>query len=846
MPSSQTAEPNPSKRLPPPPQVGADSSSPPLAPDVQAELLRGILGALESVGAPNGAQEILLVHLDGEKVIRYISPSVHALTGHLPGEVIGKKWGDIFGYLESELHPYFDDQSRLLQRDRLITDMALPCRDGSRRIFTWRLYKHPATPDPSGMALTMLGLDVTAQRSQLAQAKETDRRLQERDRLLSSLQELNRQLGRSMNLQHLYRLIFREIAQRFLGAPHLAVALISKDRSHFLCDFAIVDKEEIDHTTFPPMSVGVGPTSDCYRTGEPQIVDLAAQRANLPPGRIIHVGADNQLPNSGLYVPLRAGDTIIGVMSVQRYESNAFDETDLDLLSVLAGMAGAAIQNALLYRKLEEQADQMQTIMNAISHGLVLLDRSWHLLLANPMAQKYLKVLDGIADDGRLSRLGALSSQEILAHSLSEPDVPLDIVTQSSPPKTFEIQCAAIGPAAAPGGWVMVIRDVTEERQAQRYAQQQERLAAVGQLAAGIAHDFNNIMGAIVIYAQALQLQAGDSHARRRLETIVSQANHAANLIRQILDFSRRSVMERAALDLVPFVKELVQLLHRTLPENIHLDLQYERNAFVVDADITRIQQALMNLAVNARDAMPNGGDLSIHLHHLWVDETTPPPAPGMHCGDWLGVEVADTGTGIAPEVLDHIFEPFFTTKEVGEGTGLGLAQVYGIVRQHGGEIRVESRVGAGTTFSLYFPLLDEPAPTAPLARRAGQPLAPAQGNILVVEDEAAMREALEEILAMKGYTVYQAANGADALELLNDTGNIDMILTDLVMPLMGGQELSQAVLHTQPQMPILLMTGHPRQSLEWIQNEQEKIHWIQKPFSADDILEKVGELLAR
>lgn len=846
MASSQPAAPNPVERPTSALQASAGASSPSLPPDLQAELFRGILGVMESVSAPNGAQDVLLVHLDPEGVIRYISPSIQHLAGYRVAEVMGQKWNDLFGLLAVDQSPYFDESSALLQKDVIITEMALPCRDGSERILTWRLYKHPSTHDHPGISLTLMGLDVTSQRARLAQAKEADRRLEERERLLSSLHGLSRQLGRSMNLQHVYRLIFREIAQRFLGSPHLVVALVSADRSHFVCDFAIVDKKEIDHTAFPLMPIGQGPTSDCYRTGKPQIVDIAAQRAKLPQGRIVNVGEDDQLPNSGLYVPLFAGDVIIGVMSVQRYEINAFDETDLDLLSVLAGMAGAAIQNALLYRKLQDQADQMQTIMNAVSHGLILIDRNWQVLLANPVAQKHLEILDGIAGDGRLTRLGTLSIESILDHSRREPSAPLDVVTESNPPEIFEIQSAAIGPQATPGGWVLVIRDVTAERQAQRYVQQQERLAAVGQLAAGIAHDFNNIMGAIVIYAQALQLQASDANARRRLDTIVSQANHAANLIRQILDFSRRSVMERTALDLVPFVKELVQLLQRTLPENIHLDLRYDRNTFVVDADITRIQQALMNLAVNARDAMPNGGNLTIHLRYVMVDEATLPPTPGLRGGAWLGVEVTDTGTGIPPDIVDHIFEPFFTTKDVGAGTGLGLAQVYGIVQQHGGEIQVESRLGEGTTFHLYFPLLDEPAQAAPTTRRGDHSLAPTQGAILVVEDESAMREALEDILTMKGYTVYQAANGADALKLLGATRNIDMLLTDLVMPVMGGQELSRAVLRMKPEMPILLMTGHPRQSLEWVQSEQERIHWIQKPFSADDVLDKVGELLAR
>lgn len=813
---------------------------------LQDDLFNGMLGVLESVTAPNGAQDLLLVHLDPEGIIRYVTPSILFLTGYKAAEIVDRRWSELFGTLAENSFTYFDAESNLFKKDAIITEMVLVARDGSQRVMTWRIYRHPATHDRPGGAITMLGLDVTEQRKRLTQAKETGRRLDEQNRLLGSLHALSRQLGRSLNLQNIYRLMHKEIGQRFLGSPHLVVALVSEDRSHFVCDFAIVDDKEVDHTTFPKYAIGEGPTSDCFRTGEPQIVDIRALRTNLSPGRIIHVGEDSQVPNSGLYVPLNAGDTVIGVMNVQRYEINAFDETDLDLLAVLGGMAGAAIQNALLYRKLQEQANQMQTIMQSINHGLILIDCNWQVLLANPAAQSYLSILDGITPDGRLTKLGDVEIERLLEGCNGGIPKTLDLVSRSKPPHTFEVQGAAIGAKEDPSGWVMVIADVTDERQAQRYTQQQERLAAVGQLAAGIAHDFNNIMGAIVIYAQTLQMQTTDTGGRRRLDTIISQAKHASNLIRQILDFSRRSVLERMVVDLMPFIKELVQLLRRTLPENINLELSYDQNAFVIDADITRIQQALMNLAVNARDAMPNGGDLAIHLSHLVIDKNQPSPVPTMQLGHWLDFSITDTGTGIPPEVQDHIFEPFFTTKEVGAGTGLGLAQVYGIVQQHGGEIAVQSQVGEGTTFHLYFPLIDEPTQLVTPPALSRELSNPSEATILVVEDEAAMRAALEDILRLKGYKVILTANGKEALKVIETTPDVTLILTDLVMPVMGGEELRDAVHQLKPDMAILFMTGYaPPHSLAWVQQQPNRLQLIQKPFSADDILARIGEMLA-
>lgn len=829
------------------PQSGPGGSLAPESPSAAGlpeALLQGILGVFESISAPNGAQDLLLVHMDAEGTVLYVSPSIQYLAGYKASEVIGQNWFELFGVIETSPYIYISTESRLVAKDAIITEGVLPARDGSERVLTWRIYQHPAGHDKEEGDVTMLGVDVTTQRARLAQAKEADRRLDERDRLLASLHALSRQLGRSLDLQRLYRLMYREIARRFLGSPHLVVALLSDDHTYFYCDFAIVDNEQVDHTTFPPLSIGEGPTSDCFRTGEPQIIDLLALRSNLPSGRVIQVGEDTQLPKSGLYVPLTAGDAVIGVMSVQRYETNAFDETDLNLLSVLGGMAGAAIQNALLYRKLQEQAEQMDTIMGTVRHGLVLLDRHGQVLLANPAGESYLALLGNITSDGETTHLGELPVTEILEKSSQDPATPYDAVLEGASPRTFEIQSAVIGAADASGGWVMVIRDVTDEREAQRYTQQQERLAAVGQLAAGIAHDFNNIMGAIVIYAQALQLQTSEPAGRKRLDTIVNQANHAAALIRQILDFSRRSVMEKMPLDLMPFIKELVQILRRTLPENIYVDFQHMESEYVIDADATRIQQALMNLAVNARDAMPGGGTLHIELGRITVTDSDQ-PVPGMKPGAWLELTVSDSGTGISADVLDHIFEPFFTTKAVGAGTGLGLAQVYGIMQQHNGEITVTSQIGQGTRFGLYFPLLDAPAQEPETRSPTGLGQQGSGGAVLVVEDEDAMREALDDILTMHGYTVYLAADGMEALGILDVHPDISLVLTDLVMPILGGEELSQAVHEQYPTMPVLFMTGHPRQSLEWAQQSQSYIHWLQKPFTADEVLDRVTELVA-
>jgi nitrogen-specific signal transduction histidine kinase/ActR/RegA family two-component response regulator len=400
-----------------------------------------------------------------------------------------------------------------------------------------------------------------------------------------------------------------------------------------------------------------------------------------------------------------------------------------------------------------------------------------------------------------------------------------------------------------PGQHLSVLRDVTERRRTQEMVQQQERLAAVGQLAAGIAHDFNNVMSAIVLYAQILQRRDDLSDKeRRRLDIIYRQANHAIDLIKQILDFSRRSVMERSAMDLVPFFKEMFRLFEHTLPESIKLALHYQAPDYIVVADPTRLQQAIMNLAINARDAMPDGGSFTVSLSRLELLPENMPPAPDMAPGPWLRISVAGEGYGMSEEMLQHVFEPFYTTKGSSEGTGLGLAQVYGIIRQHDGYITVDSIEGQGTTFTIYLPLIEEdtqateiPPPTFDQAVRA-----PREATVLVVEDEEWARIAVEESLEALGYHVLAATNGREALDIFADKErHVDLVLSDMVMPEMGGLVLYEQIRAQRPQMKMVFMSGYPLQDAGRTLLERGAVDWIAKPFSVNDLAQKVAEMIA-
>ncbi|MBU1751477.1 MAG: response regulator, partial [Chloroflexi bacterium] len=354
--------------------------------------------------------------------------------------------------------------------------------------------------------------------------------------------------------------------------------------------------------------------------------------------------------------------------------------------------------------------------------------------------------------------------------------------------------------------------------------------AAVGQLAAGIAHDFNNILTGIIGLAQLMQLRQELSPATRAdLDRIVREGYRAAHLIRQILDFSRTSSRAPQLLDLVPLLKEMVKFLARTIPEHIRLDLEIDPGEHQVYADLTQIQQVVTNLAVNARDAMPQGGDLVVRLSRLVLPPGDHPPCADLAPGEWVVLSIRDTGTGIPPEIMARIFEPFFTTKEVGQGSGLGLAQVYGIVKQHNGYIDVVSQVGEGTIFFIYLPAAPTGAVIAPAAPQ--EPVPPGQGElILLVEDDATVREVVQAGLQQLGYRVLTAANGQEARQVYEQRQDeIALVLTDLLMPIMDGLALCESLRALDPAVKVVMITGHPLGDGEQLL-VQGIAGWIQKP----------------
>jgi signal transduction histidine kinase/ActR/RegA family two-component response regulator len=551
-----------------------------------------------------------------------------------------------------------------------------------------------------------------------------------------------------------------------------------------------------------------------------------------------------------LYRGLADGGTdkqheILGVMYLDsRLAVGAFSPRDLDLFTSIANQAALAIKNAVLVQHIRAvkaaEGKRLEQVVRNLPAGVILLDSERRISLINPQVEPLLDLLGGPRPGDVLEQLGSLSIDDVLEAQREE----LEITVRGPPRRILAVSAAGFA-SGAEQGTVMTLRDVTDERDRETKAAHEERLTLLGRLAGGIAHDFNNLLTVIISSTEFAMAEASsqDEQLGADLVMVRDAAERAAELTRQLLAFGRRELIKPKVVDVNALVGQIKDLLRRTLGSSIEIRSRFTDPLPPVKIDPAQFERVLANLVVNARDAMPDGGEVSLETDLVLLGESDARLHQGVQPGAHVCLTVRDTGVGMPPDVLARVFEPFFTTKDKGKGTGLGLATVYGVVRQAGGAVTVESTPGRGTVFRVLLPASGEQH-AAPVKRTTM--MMPASGaTILLAEDLAPVLNLTERMLQRFGYTVLTARDGEEAMAVaLGHPGQIDLLLTDILMPKMTGWVLAERLRNVRPGLRVLYVSGQVDDAVETAVLAGEGTAFLPKPYTADELLEQVRILL--
>jgi two-component system, cell cycle sensor histidine kinase and response regulator CckA len=557
---------------------------------------------------------------------------------------------------------------------------------------------------------------------------------------------------------------------------------------------------------------------------------------------------------SAYLVPIVHQDALLGVLALNGQAPFELDPEDQELLDSFVGQAALAIRNARLYQEAREARDFLRSIAEHSPAGIVTADMRGRVTYWSPRAEELLgyrpdEVLGRpVADLQRGGREAARALMRRLRVEGRIREHEAEILARDGRWVECRFSLALLRDSAgAMMGTLAILEDTSERKRLEAQLRQAQKMEAIGRLAGGIAHDFNNLLAVIMGHSDLIKgvLRKGDALAHD-VEQIRRASERAASLTRQLLAFSRRQFLQPQVIDVNTLVGNLATMLRRLIGEDVQLEIRLAADAGCVSADPGQLEQVVMNLTVNARDAMPQGGRLVLETARAELDHAFVVAHPGSTAGTHVRLAIHDTGSGMGSDVLSHLFEPFFTTKEPGRGTGLGLSTVYGIVKQHRGYIDVRSELGRGSTFEVYLPSVDaKPALARAVPRERLRP--GGRETVLFVEDEVALRDLMHRVLAKGGYTVLAAGDGMEAMALVEThPGRIDLVVTDVVMPRMSGPELATRLRARDPGVRLLYVSGYTADQLRSQTDLGEDATLLPKPFTSDGLLRKVREVLDR
>jgi two-component system cell cycle sensor histidine kinase/response regulator CckA len=663
--------------------------------------------------------------------------------------------------------------------------------------------------------------------------------------LSSALYRIAEKASGTQDLQTFFAAV-HGIVDELMPARNFAIA-IHDPESNLLSFPYFVDERD---STPAPAKPASGLVEYVMRTGDSLLCTPELAQGLKDRGEIEVSGAS---PQQWLGVPLKVNQHIFGALVLRSYSPNHhYGERDKDVLTLVSQQLAAAIDRKRNEQALRRSEVSYRSLIQTAVYGIYRSSFDGHFLDVNPAligmlgynsvlevlsldTQKevfadpaeYTRLIDEFRRTGRMDGIevrwkrkdGALITVRISGRAVAAGDGPADVIEA-------------------------IAEDITERRVLEDQFRQAQKMEAVGRLAGGIAHDFNNLLMVIGGYTEVLLNQLPPDHGLfSKAEAIQQASDRATTLTRQLLAFSRKQLLELKVVDVNAIVSDMERLLRPLIGEDIELTTQLASSIGCTRADAGQLEQVIMNLVVNAKDALPKGGKICIRTAAVMHDESDRPEHSYIKNGSYVMISVSDSGLGMDRETQARIFEPFFTTKEKGKGTGLGLSTVYGIVKQSGGYVFVQSELGCGTAFTIYLPRVDEPCdilgrPTVSSASSGGSE------TILLVEDEESVRQLVRETLVSRGYQVLEAPNGNEAIAIAAEhKDNLHLVITDVVMPGLSGHELAQKLLMARPNLKVLYLSGYAQDAFPASEAHNA---FLQKPFTLQSLARKVREVLGQ
>ena len=683
-------------------------------------------------------------------------------------------------------------------------------------------------------------------------AEELEQRAAERresEALQSAIYRISEAATSAPTLDELYRSIHHIVAE-LMSANNFYIAQYNESQNMLSFPYFV---DEVDPPP-EPKKLGRGLTEYVLRTGLPLLALPEAFEELVRQGEVELIGAPSI---DWLGVPLKTGQKTFGVLVVQTYrEGVRYSEKDMHILQFVSNQVAMAVERRRATQALRASEERYRELVENANDIIYTHDLKGNFTSLNATGERItgytreeilrMNIRDMVSEE-QIEKASRMTQRKL------EGETPityeLEVLAKDGRKLALEVSTRLIFQAGKPVGVQGIARDLTQRKELEEQLRQAQKMEAVGRLAGGIAHDFNNLLAVLMGYSELMmqRLEPGDT-LHKSAQEIGKAAERAATLTRQLLAFSRKQMLAPKVLDLNGVLSEMEDLLRRLIREDVTLRVASGADLWHIKADRGQLEQVILNLTLNARDAMPNGGRVTIETQNVELDAAYARRHPVVQPGSYVLLAVSDTGVGMDTETQAHIFEPFFTTKEKGKGTGLGLATVYGIVKQSGGYIWVYSEADRGTTFKVYLPRVVERVEessrglaTVPVAEAPVR----ATETILLVEDEEGVREVAREFLEIMGYKVLEARSPADAMRIAQEhPGEIHMLLTDVVMPEMGGRDLAERLHQVRPRMKVLYMSGYTDDAIVHHGVLDAGTPFLQKPFARDALERKIREVL--